>query len=330
MTVPIPDRGDQVLQALAEGLLLRQEDPDQLRLDLDLTASRDHLHREWESAADRESRALTKYAQSGIKLEEVAREAASARGALGSRADVADFVRQALAGLGAPVRAADGALAARTFTLPPGVRHGLGLGAPDRDQEIVFRPDLPVGPGEHALARTDLVVRGLARYVVDAALDPLLAGTAPSPARRCGVIRTGAVATRTTLLLARYRFQLTLPGRFQSRTVVAEEAQLLAYRGSGEGREWLSEDEVDRLLGARPQNVLPELVRSAIDRAVGELAILPPDLDVIGQELADRLHEAHRRVRTAAGAARRGLQVRSCGGADVLGVYVYLPVGGSG
>ena len=43
-----------------------------------------------------------------------------------------------------------------------------------------------------------------------AALDAEAAGH--RPARRCGVIRTEAVTGRTTLLLVRYRFHLTLPG----------------------------------------------------------------------------------------------------------------------
>ena len=64
-------------------------------------------------------------------------------------------------------------------------------------------------------------------YVLDAALDDKAPG--PRPARRCGVIRTAAVTVRTTLLLVRYRFHLTLPSRTGERQLVAEDARLLAF-----------------------------------------------------------------------------------------------------
>ncbi|GAA4940244.1 hypothetical protein GCM10023238_02370 [Streptomyces heliomycini] len=71
--------------------------------------------------------------------------------------------------------------------------------------------------GEHALSRTDPAVRALARYLLDAAVDT---GLPPEerPARRLGVIRTHAVDRRTVLLLARYRFRLTLPGARRATT----------------------------------------------------------------------------------------------------------------
>jgi hypothetical protein len=47
-------------------------------------------------------------------------------------------------------------------------------------------------------------VEALANHVLNAALDPVLTG----PARRCGVIRTAAVARRTTLLLLRHRLHI--------------------------------------------------------------------------------------------------------------------------
>ena len=66
---------------------------------------------------------------------------------------------------------------------------------------MLVRFELPVADGVTYLSRTHPAVEGLAAYVMDAALDPLLDGRA----RRCGAIRTAAVATRTTLLLLRLR-----------------------------------------------------------------------------------------------------------------------------
>lgn len=346
VAVPVPERSETVVTALVEGLLLRREDPDQLTLDVEVGESRDRLHRTWESAAARESKVITKYAHSGVKeLDEVRREATEARTALGRHTDVARFVRESLAALGGAVQVDEHGFTVQTQGLPIGTRHALGLiGAADDDSaapELAFQHDLPVPPGRHALVRTDPTVLALARSVVDAALDPEIPER-QRPARRCGAIRTGSVSVRTTLLLARYRFHLTLPGRARTRTLVAEDAQVLAYRSGPDGREWLDEDEVTALLAAAPDaNVLPELVRRAVETSIGELGDPPvpgepappgtvqADLDERAAGLAARLEDAHRRVRASVGAIRRGLKVRPHDHADVLGVYVYLPAGGA-
>ena len=84
------------------------------------------------------------------------------------------------------------------------------------------------------------------------------------------------------------------------------------------------------LLAATPDaNVLPELVASSVSRGIAELDEVQADLDRHGDHLAAALLEAHRSVRTAVGAVRRGLKVIRSDHADVLGVYVYLPAGGS-
>ncbi len=323
VAVPVPDRSDSVIQALVEGVLLREDDdPGQLMLDLDFSRARDQMHRAWESAADRESKMLTKYAQSGVKLEEVQTEARAARSAVGTHADVAHFVRTSLSALGAAVRPDKNGFTVPVLGVRPAARNALGLSVTGKD--LIFRADLPVGAGEHALVRTDPFVRDLARYVLDAALDPELTGP-DNPARRCGVVRTSAVAARTTLLLARYRFHVTLPGRAEIRRIVADDAQLLAYRATLDGREWLPDDEIATLLDATPENVLPELVQRTAQRAISELDDAQDHLDERGDELATRLLEAHRRVRASVGAHLRGLAVTPSGHADVLGVYVYLP-----
>ena len=322
VAVPVPDRGGDVVKALVEGLLLRDQKPEQLTLDLGFETSREALHRDWESAAERESRMLTKYAWSGVKLDEVRETAEAARAALGGHADVAHFVRASLSALGATIQPNGHGFTAQVLGLPRGAKDSLGL-ASQSAADIRFRSDLPAPPGEHVLVRTDQMVRNLAQHVLETALDPTPAE--PSPARRCGAIRTGAVHTRTTLLLIRYRFQLTMPGRAEPRILIAENARLLAYRAAEPGRQWLPEPEVAALLRASPENMLPELARKAIERAIAELDEVQPYLETTAAQLAEQQLAAHRQVRSAVGAARRGLKVEPSGPPDVLGVYVYLP-----
>ncbi|MCW2940120.1 MAG: helicase [Actinomycetia bacterium] len=170
--------------------------------------------------------------------------------------------------------------------------------------------------------------------MLDAALDPKMDGW-QRPARRCGVIRTQAVSTRTILLLVRYRFHLRLPTRDGGvRHQIAEDARVLAFRGSPAKAEWLTEQEAIALLDARAdENTAAEFAVATAKRILdGPAGALPPLDEVMphlkqyGEELATALHAAHSRVREASGTARRGLRVIADEDADVLGLYVYLPV----
>jgi hypothetical protein len=167
--------------------------------------------------------------------------------------------------------------------------------------------------------------------VLESALDP----TVPAgerPARRAGVLRTAAVAKRTTLLLVRFRLHLTLPTRSaaaEPRRLVAEEARVLAFRGAPHAAEWLPEEEVTGLLAATPSgNVLPDAATPQLERMIGGLGAVTEHLNATADGLAERLRTAHFRVREAAGQhLRRQITVQAQKPADLLGVYVYLPEG---
>ena len=308
-----------------EGLLLRQRDPEQLAFDGLVMEKQETLYTEWESSAERERQSLTKFAQAGIHPEEVAREVAEIRSALGTRDEVSGFVREALAGLRATITSTDDGFAASTGTLPLGLRESL---PPAHRDPLPFHSDLPTPRGEAVLTRTDPHVEAVARYVLDAALDPQMAAEL-RPARRCGVVRTHAVDVRTTLLLVRYRFHLTLPSRTGDRTLVAEDARLVAYRGAPASPEWLDERATRSLTDATADaNVAPDQAHDFIDRALAGLDAVALHLEESGDMFADDLRESHRRVRAVTGEVRRGLTVTAQKPADVLGVYVYVPVTG--
>jgi len=218
VSVPVPDESDGVVEALMEGLVLRGKGRgDQMTLDLGLERRRDDLHRSWESAAEREKRSKTKYAQDAIHPDDVAREVNAARDALGTHAEIEQFTIEALRALGTSVTRTKAGWDAVTNTLPVGLRDAF---PPGTDDPLSLRPDLPVPRGHALLARTDPHVEAIARYVLDAALDPTIDGR---PASRAGVARTHAVRQRTTLLLVRFRFHLDLPTPVGIRQVVTEE-----------------------------------------------------------------------------------------------------------
>jgi superfamily II DNA or RNA helicase len=327
ISVPVPDRSDDVVQAILEGLLLAKDPGEQLSLDFG-AERRDDLHREWDSAAAQEKQSRTKFAQYGIQPGEVARELAEIRASLGSGDEVAMFTAEALRALDAEVTDADYGFTATTAPLPIGLRDAL---TPAHREPLPFYNNLPVPPRAARLDRTDPNVAAIARYVLESALDPSLpAGL--RPARRCGVMRTAAVQRRTTLLLVRLRMHVGLPGRGEARQVVAEDAQVLAFRGRPDEPEWLPDSDVQALLAATPSgNVPPDQAADFAERAIADLPHLHAHLDQIADDQAERLRDAHLRVREAAGQrVRRQVAVRAQKPADVLGVYVYLPAAQGG
>jgi superfamily II DNA or RNA helicase len=334
ISVSVPDEtASGVTDAVVEWLLLHGRQGSQESLfDLDgHQESFDRIEREWTSAAEREKTSRSKYAQRAIHPEEVAREVAAVRAALGGADEVRDFALEALRDLDALVRDprdGSGDFTAQLGGAPAGLRDALAatLGGRliEEDREIPFRTSPAIARGEAALVRTDPAIGAIASYVLDSALDANTPG--PRPARRCGVVTTDAVGIRTTLLLVRYRFHLTLPSRTGERQLVAEDARLLAYEGMPSRARWLDDEAAAALLTARASaNTHEQLARNQITRALDGLPDLSGHLTDYGTRLASELDASHRRVRKANEEIVRGLKVVPQEPADVLGVYVYLP-----
>ncbi|MEU6624832.1 DEAD/DEAH box helicase [Streptomyces litmocidini] len=334
ISVSVPDEtASGVTDAVVEWLLLHGRQGSQESLfDLDgHQESFDRIEREWNSAAEREKTSRSKYAQRAIHPEEVAREVAAVRAALGGAEEVRGFALEALRDLDALVRDprdGSGDFTAQVGGTPAGLRDALAatLGGRlvEEDREIPFRTTPAIGRGEAALVRTDPAIGAIASYVLDSALDANTPG--PRPARRCGVVTTDAVRVRTTLLLVRYRFHLTLPSRTGERQLVAEDARLLAYEGMPLRARWLDDEATTALLGARATaNTHEQMVANQIAKDLGGLPDLAAHLTEYGTRLAAELDASHRRVRKANEEIVRGLKVVPQEPADVLGVYVYLP-----
>ncbi|MFY1702648.1 helicase-related protein [Micromonospora sp. WMMA1923] len=337
ISVSVPDAASSgVTDAIVEWLLLRGRDGEQGSLfDADEYRAIDKkaaaLASDWQSAAEREKTSRSRFAQHAIHPQEVAREVAAIRDTLGRTSEIEGFVRRALRSLDGFLRddpAHPGDFTADVSGTPAGLRDALapalGGDAVETGRPVPFRTTAAVKRGEVAMVRTDPAVAALAGYVLNAALDEQTAG--PRPARRCGVIRTRAVTSRTTLLVVRYRFQLTLPSRAGSRQLVAEDARLLAFAGSPGNARWLDHPEALALLDATADaNTDPGFGERTMRQILTDLPATHDHLTGYGDELAAELLASHRRVRSAAGEIVRGLTVTAQGRPDVLGAYVYLP-----
>ncbi|MEW5979781.1 MAG: helicase-related protein [Acidobacteriota bacterium] len=320
VSVPMPVDSEQIVKAVFEGLLLRGKagtHPGQLLLGFDnyFRPQKQQLHDQWEAVADREKRSRTMFAQETIKFDEVGTELAEAERAIGSSAELATFFRSTLTLAGAVVNN-DVVLKADLAGIKPAVREALS-GA--TSLQVAFEP--VSAQGVTLLHRTHPLVEGLATYVLNSALDPLLGGIA----RRAGVLRSKAVSTRTVLMLLRLRFHILTTTREGERHLLAEDALLIAFTGNPASPQWLVEADAEKLVTVKPDaNVPADIAAQQIEAVTSHLAGLASALDGFAQVRGQQLLEAHRRVRSAAGA--RGSYRIDHSPPDVLGVYVFLPV----
>jgi superfamily II DNA or RNA helicase len=103
ISVPVPGNTDMVIEAIFEGLLLKERSGHrQLKFDF-MQETRKDLHAKWDDATAREKRSRTIFAQETIKVEEVSKELSATRAAIGSGTDVANFVKEALKAQGATI-----------------------------------------------------------------------------------------------------------------------------------------------------------------------------------------------------------------------------------
>jgi hypothetical protein len=328
ISVPIPGDPNQIAEAILEGLILREDEsagrqqiltgfeallkPDQLSL-LDA----------WDVTADREKRSQTMFAQYRMKPDDVMPDLRAARDAIGSGVVVQDFMLDA-------VRAYNGHVSVNgivNFDLretPRALREMLQL----RDDEAQFQAafDLPVPDNTLYLTRTHPRVEALAKFVMDNALDALTDGAA----KRAGVIRTGAVATVTTLLLVRFRYHIITYEQAAERQLLAEDSQLLAFEGLPHNPTWLDSQQADALLSVEPDaNIPPQEATRRIEQVVEAYEQhLQAHVIQVAAERAEMLYEAHRRVRESSQrTAFRGMRykVEPQLPPDILGIYVFLP-----
>lgn len=330
ISVPVPIDTNQIIEAIFEGLLLRESsvgaDSAQLLLpgfDEYLKPQKEDLFTAWDVASEREKRSRTVFAQETIKVDEVSRELTAAQAAVGSGVDVAAFTKSALKAHGAVV-SENGAVDFNLTELPRALREAIGDQDAFKNNRFKAKFEMPVQQGQLYINRTHPVVEGLATYVMDTALDPQI----ESLAKRSGVIRTSKVERRTTALLVRFRYHIVTTQEGVEKPLLAEDCQLVAFMGSPNNAEWLDVQEAERLLQLKPdENIQPEQASQAIRRIIEDFDAIRPHLDEVAKARGEELLDAHRRVRDASHTRGIKYHVEPQLPPDVLGIYVYLPRG---
>jgi hypothetical protein len=326
VAVAVPGSSEQVAEALFQGALFREKTRSssrQLRLDfideLELEPKKQALHAEWESARERERATRSRFAQHTLSPEAVAAELASVRDAIGRSEDVAVFLDTVLKAANVPLTSQGKSVkVSLNPEVPRALRQAIG-----RDDSFAGRFELPIGEGELYLGRTSPIVEGLAGWALDQALDPVARDARPV-ASRCGIISTAKVSTRTTLLVARFRYHLQIGGA-SGETLLCEEIGPLACTGSADAPAWLGKEESEALLAAKPErNLINTLIDQQIELLTGALPKFQVALATIAKQRAQAQLEAHERVREAA-RTRGKLTVSPVLPVDILGAYVLLP-----
>lgn len=336
VSIALPEESNKIVDALMEGLLLRRGEKSSSKgpylpgMEEYLKPRREDLHRRWDLAADREKRSRTLFAQDALKPQEVLPELAAVRRAIGSREQVQTFVTTALQVHGAQVTTkVVHEFPAMQVELDDQLPRGLGnelRRQVGEQKSLLARFELPAPAPLVYLPRTHPFVETLANFTVDAALDPQ---NPSSAGRRAGAIRTKAVDKRTTLCMLRLRYEIHEQRSSGTRTMLLEDVQLAAFRGSPQQPEWLDQDTAEALLAAEPAgNLGQDQARDAVQKVLAESAALSAQLASLAKERGAALLEAHRRVRYAARLSGIRYSIEWKDPLDWLGVYVFLPAGG--
>lgn len=326
ISVPVPGNSEDVIEAIFEGLLLRENASfSQAALpgfEQYMLPRQMELNLQWEAAAEREKRSRTMFAQQAIRVDDVADELNAAREAVGSGIDVAAFMKDA-AQMHRGVVAENGAVSFDLTETPRGLRDMLGK------EQFKARFELPIKEGQLYLTRTHPLVESMAAYVMNTALDAAEGEGDQPRARRAGVIRTSAVERRTTLLLVRFRYHLITATQGETRQLLAEDSLTLAFEGAPKNAVWLDANRAEALLQTEPdENIHPQQAAEYVERVVEGFDQLAPRLNDIARQRGDELLAAHVRVREAAyrrGERRPQHRVEAQLPPDVLGIYVFLP-----
>jgi len=322
--VPVPVDSEKVMKAVFNSLFRRRRTREpQLSLFEDFEEETRHMieeiHQKWDWAAAAESESRSRFAQRGIKPEEVEPELRETDEVLGNPQSVQRFLEDASQRLGFSLkpRASD-IWELEVSRLPEPVRYRLGE-VPD-PWRISFSSPTP--EGATYIGRNHELVEALAEYLMDLALHPFEDNQVVS---RCGVIRTHQVERRTTLFLLRPRYLAKERGREDSPTLM-EETQVWGFRGLFPNIDILDPKEARKLLDElqATANVTPQERQEVLEETLEWWEDLQPRLEVFIKERSWELEESHRRVRklTKEGA----MKIEPSLPPDLLGVLVALPV----
>lgn len=313
ITVPVPMDSATVTEAVFKSLFDRAPEAKKLSL-LDLLESKEsplnQVHNSWDRAVEREKLSRTRFAQRSIKPTEVEQELVESDQILGNEQDVERFVRSACERLNSSL------IKKKQDWLLPSPPQCLKTVLGDKQRLISFTS--PVPEGVEYVGRNHPLVEGLARYLLEDALENVSNPTAA----RCGVTITDAVDKPTILLLLRLRHLLETP---QHQGLLVEECLVVGFTGSPTNPLWLPDQAARELLQqAEPVGDFPiGRKRLVIDEFLKRIGELDEELQSFAERRSHSLSQSHRRVRTITKEGQ--VRVKPQLPMDILGILILQP-----
>lgn len=330
VTVPLPDDGHTLSQALMKAVLLRSRERERKRQQAFSFVEMEEakaIEARWTDAAEKAKRNRTVFAQRRLKPEDVLPEWQKSLAALGGKEDVQRFTGRALARLGGALEPV-GSSGRRGFktplnALPEDVRERLELEGLEGTVLVDF--EYPPAPRCRPVQRSHPLVSVLAETILERTLGnagAIADVNDPGVLGRVGCWVAEGVTSRTLIALVRLRHQLASQRGQHATTLLVEEATAIGWSGSTaplEGPDALT------LLAPLPVADPPGHVRErAVGQALDQLDARMPELNAFAERRAQVLLADHRRVREAAEALGR-YSVKALLPADVIGLFVLLP-----
>jgi len=315
--VPIPRESETVMEAIVNAIFLRRREPQQMALFEDPAVN--EMHQEWVKVGYREKESRTRFAQRAIKPEEVQREIDETDQVLGDPQAVRNFVLDACQRLDVTyyMHHKEYVILTGLDNFPPIVRNVI----PDGNSwKISFNSPSP--EGVTYIGRNHPFVNSLAQHLLEAALqrtEDLMVG-------RCAVVRSSIVDRQTNILLLRLRFTIEEP---EKRPILSEEVYVCGYKGSPlTSITWLNDEESLDLFSnlSSEISVSQDERKEIIDETLKDWEGLQQDIAMLIRNRANRLEEAHKRVRKTVKLKSRGLKISPHLPPDLIGLLVISPI----
>jgi superfamily II DNA or RNA helicase len=323
VSVPLPITGgasgaidsSTVQTAIFKSLFEHPGTVEQLKLDLfqDEASPISEVHRRWDSAVSREKQSMTKFAQAGIKPEEIEKELQETDRVLGNADDVERFVRTACERLGHGMKREK--------------QWWIVSSLPDCLKNVIKEKTLiafhePVAEGVEYIGRNHPIVERLASFL----LEESLTNQQNPTAARCGYIITKDVPQRTNLLLLRLRYLIGNLDGAATAPLMAEECIVAGFTGSPRNPQWLSSDQALELLksASASSNANAEIKRKAVGDLIERWPEISGHLENLATERAQGLSATYDRIRVAT-RGKRQQSIEPQIPMDLLGLLILNP-----
>lgn len=313
VTIPIGDGNKSLMTEAAKRILYSQ--PQDLQTEL-FAETKEIVSNELEKAREKGLKLRSIFAHETVDPELIRKDLEEVDEAIGDKADVENFVVNAVAHLGAVIKKDGQGFLLQTVNLP---KH---IGRIFKGKDVVkISFESPTPKGYTYIGRNHSFVEQLCQFMVAMAFEEKEGYG--RLARVCEV-QTDTVETKTTLVMFRVRNVIKEAG--SRKESVAEEMYLWGYKAKGEEREFLDYKEGKRLLmeSSALSNLAKERQMQDIENEMKRFNTLKPEFLRLAEQRADKLVDAHSRFKELIG-GRRFEKATPVLPPDVMGVYILIP-----